>query len=85
MSNNFLDDLSRALGESKPYDNYLTKIGMFGKQPASATNSLFSRDEQTSARIASIASRGLQTPESLTLTEIKAVCASALTQAPNRN
>lgn len=37
--------------------------------------------EQTSARIASIAARGMKKPESLTLAEIKAVCASANTQA----
>ena len=40
--------------------------------------------EQTSGRVASIASRGLDNPASLTLDEIRSVCASALTQAPNR-
>ena len=40
--------------------------------------------ELTSADIASIASRGLRDPASLTLDEIQAVCGTALTQAPNR-
>lgn len=37
--------------------------------------------EQTSERIASIAARGINKPESLTLGEIQSVCASANTQA----
>jgi hypothetical protein len=41
-------------------------------------------NEFTSAQIASIASRGLRDPASLTLDEIQAVCGTALTQAPNR-
>uniref|UniRef100_UPI0025DAF3C8 hypothetical protein n=1 Tax=Sphingomonas sp. TaxID=28214 RepID=UPI0025DAF3C8 len=40
--------------------------------------------EQTSARIASIASRGMNDPSSLTLDEIKCVCASALTQTADK-
>ena len=40
----------------------------------------YERNEQTSSRIASIAARGAKNPESLTHAEIKAVCASALTQ-----
>lgn len=43
-----------------------------------------SRQEVTSASIASIAARGLRDPGSLTHDEIKKVCASALTQRPNR-
>lgn len=39
-----------------------------------------SAPEATSDRVASIASRGLQDPASLTPEEIKAVCGSALTQ-----
>lgn len=40
--------------------------------------------EVTSERIGKIASRGLRFPESLTLEEIKSLCASVLTQRPNR-
>lgn len=40
--------------------------------------------EVTSARIGSIAARGLRDPGSLTHEEIKSLCASALTQRPNR-
>ncbi|UTC28545.1 hypothetical protein MARCHEWKA_00270 [Brevundimonas phage vB_BpoS-Marchewka] len=40
--------------------------------------------EVTSASVGSIAARGLRDPASLTLDEIKKVCASALTQRPNR-
>jgi len=40
--------------------------------------------ETTSAEVASIASRGLRRPTSLTDAEIRAVCASALTQAPDK-
>ena len=41
---------------------------------------VFSENEQTSEPVASIAARGLKDPKSLTLAEIKAVCASALAQ-----
>jgi hypothetical protein len=41
--------------------------------------------EQTSARIASIAARGIDHPASLTMEEIQAVCGSVLTQAPNKS
>lgn len=41
-------------------------------------------DEFTSAQVASIASRGMRDPAGLTNTEIRAVCASALTQARPR-
>lgn len=41
-------------------------------------------DEYTSAEVARIASRGLRDPSGLTITEIRAVCASALTQAKPR-
>jgi hypothetical protein len=37
-------------------------------------------NEKTSAAVAAIAARGLAHPESLTATEIKRICASALTQ-----
>jgi hypothetical protein len=40
--------------------------------------------EVTSAAIGSIAARGLRNPGSLTLEEIKKVCASVLTQRPSR-
>jgi carnitine O-acetyltransferase len=40
--------------------------------------------ENTSASVASIAARGLRDPGSLSHDEIKRVCASALTQRPNR-
>ncbi len=40
-------------------------------------------NERTSHRVASIAARGFDDPASLTLAEIRTVCASALTQAPD--
>jgi hypothetical protein len=48
----------------------LTKARDFLRQP-----------EWTSKRIASLAARGVNRPESLDLIEIRAVCASALAQA----
>jgi hypothetical protein len=42
-------------------------------------------NELTSRRVASIAARGLDSPLSLTADEIRTVCASALTQAPDHN
>jgi hypothetical protein len=41
-------------------------------------------NEKTSKVVASIASKGLKNPGSLTNTEIKKVSASVLTQAPNK-
>lgn len=41
-------------------------------------------NEHTSLRIAAIAAVGVSNPAALTLDEIAAVCASALTQAPDR-
>jgi hypothetical protein len=43
-----------------------------------------SKNETTSKRIASIAARGMKNPASLTLDEIKRVCGSANTQAPDK-
>jgi hypothetical protein len=40
--------------------------------------------EHTSASVASIAARGIRTPESLSHAEIKTVCASALTQTRDK-
>jgi hypothetical protein len=40
--------------------------------------------EHTSASIASIAARGISRPHLLTYPEIRAVCASALTQTRNK-
>lgn len=40
--------------------------------------------ETTSAKVASIAARGLKKPESLTLDEIKSLAASVLTQAADK-
>jgi hypothetical protein len=42
------------------------------------------RDEKTSPRIAAIAARGVSRPETLTPPEIRAVCASVLSQAPDK-
>lgn len=41
------------------------------------------KNETTSERVASIAAKGLVDPNSLTTDEVRAVCASALTQSPN--
>lgn len=41
-------------------------------------------DEKTDAQVASLAALGVRNPEALTPEEIKSVCASALTQAPDR-
>ena len=43
------------------------------------------KNEKTSPEVASIASRGLRDPASLTNEEIKKVCGSVLTQAPDKN
>lgn len=40
--------------------------------------------EHTSPEVAAIAARGVNAPESLSPAEIKSVCASALTQAPEK-
>ena len=40
-------------------------------------------NEKTSDEIASLAAKGLHSPDQLTLEEIRSVCASALTQAPD--
>ena len=40
-------------------------------------------NEKTSPRIASIAARGLKDPASLSLEEIREICGSVLTQAPD--
>lgn len=42
------------------------------------------KPEETSSAVAEIAARGLHDPASLTLDEIKSVCASALTQRPDK-
>ena len=41
-------------------------------------------NERTSAEIASLAARGWRHPERLSMDEVQRVCASAVTQAPNR-
>jgi hypothetical protein len=41
-----------------------------------------SKHEETSKQVASIAARGMRRPESLSLDEIRTVCASAVTQRP---
>jgi len=42
------------------------------------------KNEKTSAKVASIAAKGLKSPGSLTKAQIKTLAASALTQAPDR-
>ena len=42
------------------------------------------KNEKTSETVASIAARGLKNPGSLTKAEIKAISATALTQAPDQ-
>jgi len=42
------------------------------------------KNEKTSTNIASIASKGLKNPGSLTKTEIKKISGSVLTQAPDK-
>jgi hypothetical protein len=42
------------------------------------------RNEQTSKQVASIASKALQKPSSITPKQIKTIAASVLTQAPNK-
>jgi hypothetical protein len=41
-------------------------------------------EEFTSAEVATLAARGVRSPENLTMKEVRAVCASALTQARPR-
>jgi hypothetical protein len=45
---------------------------------------LIGEGETTSRQVASIASKGLAKPASLTTKEIRTICASALTQAPDK-
>ena len=40
--------------------------------------------ETTSSKVASIASKALQNPKSITPTQIKSLAGSVLTQAPNK-
>lgn len=42
------------------------------------------KNEKTGPKVASIASKGLKKPESLTNKEKKTVCASVLTQSPDK-
>jgi len=49
-----------------------------------AARVLSGRDEKEGATVAIIAARGVRKPFGLTMEEIKVVCASALTQRPNR-
>ena len=42
------------------------------------------KNEKTSSKAASIASKGLKNPGSLTNKEIKTIAATALTQAPDK-
>ena len=42
------------------------------------------KHEHTSAKIASIAARGMRAPLSLSPDEIQSVCASVVTQAPDK-
>ncbi|MDO7835699.1 hypothetical protein Q4610_11665 [Sphingobium sp. HBC34] len=88
MSGNILEELAQMLESKGLPPSYIGRTtplghGIFGRRVTPAANALLGYDEQTSARVASIASRGLQAPESLTLSEIKSVCASALTQTQN--
>jgi len=41
-------------------------------------------NEKTGSKVASIASKALQNPKSVTPREIKSIAASALTQRPNK-
>lgn len=41
-------------------------------------------NEQTSSKVASIASKALQNPSSITKSQIQSLAASVLTQAPNK-
>lgn len=43
------------------------------------------RHEVTSKRVAAIAAKGLKAPSTLTCQEIKALCASVLTQRPAKD
>lgn len=42
------------------------------------------KNEKSGSKTASIAAQGLKNPSSLTNKQIKSVCASALTQAPDK-
>lgn len=45
---------------------------------------LMAKNEKTSKGVAKTAAKGLRNPESLSKRQIKQVCASALTQSPDR-
>lgn len=42
------------------------------------------KNEKTGSKVASLASKWLKNPKKLTLKEIKSICASNLTQAPDK-
>ena len=42
------------------------------------------KNEKTSIKVAKVASKGLKNPNELTNAQIKSVCASVLTQAPDK-
>lgn len=43
------------------------------------------KNEKTSGKVASVAAQGLKNPSSLNNRQIKQVCASALTQTPDKS
>lgn len=94
MAENYLNAIAEALASegtvataSRPAAGIGSKVllGMFGtQQPRRGLSVAYFGDcEHSSARLARIASRGLNDPGSLTHEEIKSLAGSVLTQAPN--
>lgn len=57
---------------------------LFSKENKTQNEVKMSKNEKTSKKIATIAAKGLKSPEKLTKAEIKALAASVLTQAPDK-
>jgi ABC-type uncharacterized transport system permease subunit len=70
------------------YGNRGIGSGLLGQRRpmgAGAAAILAARNEHSSAHMATLASRAMQQPETLTPAEIRSLAACVLTQAPDRN
>lgn len=65
-------------------DNSLPGVPWTAGEVADALAPLVRVHESTSTAIAALAAQGLSHPESLNLDEVKAICASALTQRESK-
>lgn len=61
------------------YKDWLDKNPVMGRK-----EKIIPKNEKTSLKVGKLAARGVKYPEKLTLEEIKMVCASVLTQRPDK-